>query len=303
MPGQSKMLSVALDPTETFLKDHCPGGQPLLGTAMGVALMVAAANRHKADEPARTVDVAHLEIFKPLVLDGTRDAPAADVYALAPVLGTPGADSCWLQSGRSEAHAVVHFKCNVRLNAPVLPERSEWVAPQPSSGPWVNHQQVYAFFFHGAGFQVVQQAQWQGDTMRALLRDHLPPLRPQSVDSLPLAPHWLELCMQTAGLLDLAKNRRMMIPHRIERIEVYSNHQHLEPTPLYAVARARPSPRPDSPAGFDIRLVDGSGKLHMAVSNYQTLPLPFVVDRRKLITLAEQFTGLAGQPRTLSRPA
>ena len=310
-------LRLELDASEPFLADHRPGGQPLFGTAMGVDLMHRAARDLLELPPSASVCLEHVHVFGPLVLSG----PAGTVDVRAGLAGWPGTGDtgdnsdrrahCVVESRRWGQPPVPHFDAVVRVGAgspslPRLPVGFD-LASMRGAAPAVNAEAVYALFFHGPAFRVVRGASSTGDGMLCEWQADLPPLtraaRAAPGDSHAEAPwpdpRWLELCLQAAGLLEIATTRRMLIPHRIDRIE------HL-PVPVPVAVRvpehapercgprrlfafAQRACRGAAEGAIDIDLVDEHHTLLLRVSGYHTVPLPFPPDTQAVAALARAF--------------
>ena len=79
------------------------------------------------------------------------------------------------------------------------------------------------------------------------------------------APRLIELCFQTAGLLEMAVQHRMGLPRHVDRV-VIGRPMARTDRPLYAVVT--PDPVRDS---FDAEVIDGSGNRCLQVTGYQTV--------------------------------
>ena len=103
-----------------------------------------------------------------------------------------------------------------------------------------------------------------------------------------LAPRLVELALQSAGLFELARTERMMIPSRIARV------RRLDPIDEAAGAAlwARVRPSPIIAEGLDIDVRDHTGRAMVTVEGYQTTTLPFSGDARALRRLNESLRAL-----------
>ena len=248
---------------------------------MGIELMARAARRSAAMPAPGALCVEQVAIHEPLVLGGPQGmAPRADVQA-SPL--ADGSVQCSVH-GRSRADAAVPlFDARVGTftgGAPptALPDTMDLLMPMNVRAP-----QVYALYFHGPAWRVVRSARLAGEAMLCELNPYLPALMRDAHDPLVAAPQWVELAMQAAGLLEIALRARMMIPHRIERIAVFSPVEAAPRQQVFAYARF-------SGAGTDIDLVDAGRRLLLRISGYQTTALPFATDTAAVSALQRALT-------------
>jgi Polyketide synthase dehydratase len=258
---------------EPFLNDHRPGGLPLLGTAMGFEFMARAVRQVRGAAAGGPVYINNARVLDPLILKG--DAATVSVVV--------DSQSCAMQGWQAGESWVLMFDAQFQEVAPV-------VAPQSLSAARIDAflesrvpgHAVYELFFHGPAFRVVGSAAFGAGALFSELAADLPSLTLDSTQVLTAAPHWIELCMQTAGLLEIAAHARMMIPHRIDRLHI-SPVQILRP-PLFACAQERAG------AGVDVTLSDSAGAVCVQMTGYRTLPLPFAADTAAIKTLHERFS-------------
>jgi hypothetical protein len=90
----------------------------------------------------------------------------------------------------------------------------------------------------------------------------------------------IELCFQTAGLREMRANRRMALPDRIERVEVYAD-------PGTASGRLTAVIQDRGGGSFDARVVDDAGATFVQVSGYRTSQFPQELPEALLQRLAE----------------
>jgi len=79
------------------------------------------------------------------------------------------------------------------------------------------------------------------------------------------APRLVELCFQTAGIVDLAERSVLGLPARIDALRLFRTGA---AGPLYAAVRRR-----QADDGFDARVVDGEGAVLLELSGYRTVAL------------------------------
>lgn len=277
----------ALDATEPFLSDHRPAGKPLFGTAMGIDLIARAARELLALQPAGRVRLEQVHVFEPLIL--SCDHATADVRArLAGSRGDSGASvHCAVESRPWAKPAVPHFDALVHAAAAAAGPARLPVGLELGAPPRVRADHVYALFFHGPAFRVVRGATRVGEGMLCEWQPDLPPLTRVARDDGSPEPRWVELCLQTAGLLEVATTQRMLIPHRIDSIEHFTPLGLSRPRRLFAHAQ-RARQRVEGGA-IDIELVDEDRNVLLRVGGYRTVPLPFRSDAAAIEALARLF--------------
>lgn len=269
-----------LDPAEPFLADHRPGGEPLLGTVGGLEILAGLVVA--AGGPAIGW-LADVEAIKPIVVAGGRPQPVTARWK--PVGGDaagPGIAAELLTTGA--AGETRHVSCVFGLSAPGQAEAGPTGhAIARLGGTTVGPDMIYGAFFHGPAFRVVAQAGLYDRTMVAQLASPLPRWSTAPGASR-IGPRLIEFGLQTAGLLQLARDGAMMIPRRIGRIDRFRPTDVDFNSPLYAIAtRSDPDPR----APIDVQIVDADGTVHLTISGYCCVPLPFAADDAPLTILTD----------------
>jgi hypothetical protein len=163
----------------------------------------------------------------------------------------------------------VHFKARVRMRreARALPKVAFKRPAAKALG--IGREPIYAVYFHGPAYQVIERAAVEGDGVVALMAAGLPPnARPAGAEAL-VAPRLLELCFQAAGLWLLAKKQTMGLPTALERATVYRPEDAAGEKRLYVTVEAR-----GESEAFDARVVDEKGLVHAEVVGYRTVALP-----------------------------
>jgi hypothetical protein len=283
------LASWSLDARAPYLADHSPGGVPLLPTALCLQALAQACH-------ARRPGIA---------------LAAEDVLVGEPCLvppGGPNSTQLLVQLAASPDDAQRATLCSERPaggHAPHL--RAAFVAQRPGghglSPPAhlrvsVDAALVYRQFFHGPAWRVVAGAGWDGEQLVARLAPGLPPLRHPGGRASVLAPRLLELALQAAGLLEIARSARSMIPHAIGRVEQLLPLDEDSGVPLLAIARAG-----EAPATIDIDVCTEDGRCAMRVRGYATVPLPFASDPDSLAALATALRAGSGYRSTTTSAA
>jgi hypothetical protein len=271
-----------LDPTEQgFLDDHRIDGTPVLP---GVMSIEAFAETAAALCPGRRVTaIESVDLLAPVKFH--RDAPRV-LELRARVRdggdGTLVAD-CRLIGRRTLAgdreQETIHATGRVRLAEQAPDAASAPVPGEAADTAQAGRDAVYAVYFHGPAYQVLDAA-WRenGRVIGRLAADlpeaHRPPERPTV-----LAPRLIELCFQTAGVWELGTSGRMALPTHVDRIVPYTA---AEPDgPAFA------SVAPGAADGADAIVVDGDGSLLVRLEGYRTIELPGGPDADALAPLRE----------------
>jgi hypothetical protein len=133
----------------------------------------------------------------------------------------------------------------------------------------IDKPDIYRVYFHGPAYQVLERAQVDGDRAIGLMAEGLPPnTTPDGVESL-VAPRLVELCFQTAGLWEMAKQGVMALPLAIGSVTAYRQPEAAAGRRLYALVNAI-----DSGAAFDAQVVDEAGDVYVDLRGYRTVQLP-----------------------------
>ncbi len=263
---------VTLDPAaQGFLTDHRIDGTPVLPGVMGmegfaeVAGLVAPAG-HRVGAVEDVGFLAPVKFYR----DEPRTLTVSAVTTPDPEGGDDLLAHCTLTAerrlpGSDDPVVTTHFTGRVRLTAAVADEEHSSLDPTPHD-PHVDADQVYRFYFHGPAYQVVESAWLDGNGPMALLTEPLPDDRSPMDSPLALAPRLVELCFQTAGLWDAAREDRLGLPMRVRRVRVL-----LDP----ATATGRLVAHAESADGrVDAVVVDESGRVVVRLDGYETVPLP-----------------------------
>ncbi len=266
------VVEPTLDPAkEPFLHDHRIEGTAVLPGAMGVEAFAEIAVA--AGQGLRVLGLDDVSFIAPVKF-------FRDEARRLEILGRPRwcddeiiAD-CRLMSRRSLAdgseQTVTHFSGAVRLGAASASPLS--VPPVgEAAGSRVDRAAIYAVYFHGPAYQVLDSAWRWGDSVVGRLADGLPVDHTSTAGSFVTEPRLLELCFQTAGVVELGRTGRLGLPLRVGRIRF---HPVEEPEgPWYAVVTVRPGG-----GGTDASVLDSSGRVRLTVEGYETVALPVPVD-------------------------
>ncbi len=278
--GATRHFAVTLEPRHPFLDHHRPGGAALFGTTMSIEVMVAAARAARPDRHVLAIE--RIAIAAPCVLHG--DEPA-EIAVRATVTEDDAIVACTVVTEAATGE-VLHASGIVRLGArrdgamPAAAAARRATAAAPAAA-------VYRLFFHGPAFQVIASAALRDGAMVCGFA-HAPASHDGTAMRLHTAPRVIEFCLQTAGLLELARSGRMMIPHRIGAITPLRADAAAADA-LVATARHRPRRRGER-AGIDIA-VTAAGVCLLEVAAYATVKLPFPADAEAQAALRRQLCG------------
>ena len=88
-------------------------------------------------------------------------------------------------------------------------------------------------------------------------------------------PRLIELCFQTAGVLELGTTGRLALPAHVDRVIRYAGAD--EPGRLFAMVSNR-----EDGDGVDAEVVDETGRVRVRLEGYRTIELPGGVDEDAL---------------------
>ncbi len=280
------ITEVTLDPTtQPFLNDHRIDGIPVLPGVMGMEAFAEAARLLAPDLYVRAVE--NVAFKAPLKF--YRDEPRTiTVQAVVRPDGDGFVADCELSAERmlpthDTPQRTVHFTGQVRLTSePPVRDRIE--PPGQPSGPSMNADQVYEFYFHGPAYQVVASAWRSDDSSVARLCDPLPLNHVPAELPLTTAPRLVELCFQTAGLWQAGLEDLLALPTRIGSARLLGDPSEAS-QPLHAVAHQI------STGVFDCVVVDADGAVLVRLDGYETIPLPAPISEAVAAGLHETFRG------------
>jgi NAD(P)-dependent dehydrogenase (short-subunit alcohol dehydrogenase family) len=274
-------METTLDPAaQAFLYDHRIDGTPVLPGVMGIeAFAEAALCVHPGWHIEAIEEVNFLAPFK-----FYRDEPrTVIIQALFYPQGDNLRAECRLIGRRtlpnqSQPQETVHFTARVRVTKQP-PQASAGLPIKLTSEAIVDAAQIYRIYFHGPAYQVLDSAWRDGERIIGQMSVDLPtdhdPLQGPTL----IGPRLIELCFQTAGLLEISEHNRMGLPLYVHHVS-WSRPPELAVGPLFAVVT------PDT-AGqkFDAEVVDTQGNRYLQLTGYRTVTLPDSVDTELLHAL------------------
>ncbi len=276
-------IETDLDPSrQPFLFDHRISGTPVLPGVMGIEALAEASKLLFPELTLRAVeDVRFLVPFKfhrdqprTLTLRAEFAPDGAGVLARCSLIGSR------TLHGKTEPEVTTHFTAQVRLTlAAPMPENRARVVP-PGNGRKLGAADIYRVFFHGPAYQVLASAWKSGAEVFGQLAADLPPNHEPAGIPLLVAPRLIELCFQTAGLVELAQDARMGLPFRIGRIRLLGSQDEASETLFAAVTR-------NEDGSFDGRVCDEGGSVVLSAEGYRTMQLPDAVSPEILAPLKD----------------
>ncbi len=273
-PYEGVVLETELDPKEPFLNDHRIDGVPVLPGVMGVEIFARAAAAlapHLHAVAARDVSFeAPLKCYR----DEKRTAnvtvkiveSGGEMKAICELSSIPVLKGPVVQEPKR------HFTATLVLGPrPSVAPVSGVVAPEPEAGS-VTREDLYRAYFHDASFRVLEKTEVaQGGTgLIGRLAQPLPALfnSPEAVAL--TAPRLLELCFQTAGVVEIGSTRKLGLPSSIEEIRIHHGANDSAPRTAQ-VERAR---RNGDGLEFNATVRDDSGTVLLELRGYRTSALP-----------------------------
>ena len=270
--GVQSGLSVetTLDPAEqAFLRDHAMEGTPLLPGVMGVesfaelALLplpgwsVTAVEDMRFEAPFKFYRAAP----RALTLRATYRQVGDDLVAACRLVGT--------RQLRTSPDPIVttHFTGRVRLSR--VPAVLGTAAVPSPAGPAIPAEAIYRVLFHGPAYQVLAEEYVAGRQAVGVLAADLPPDHVPESSRFVLSPRLIELCLQTAGIWELATAGRFALPLRLDRLVVAPGGA--DPAAAGAVTAAATA-RADG--AFDVQVVDADGRALVRLEGYHSVELP-----------------------------
>jgi malonyl CoA-acyl carrier protein transacylase len=276
--GDGLVVDTRLDPEEQpFLHDHRIDGVPVLPGVMGAEAFAEMASVLCPDRVVTGLgDVEYLSPFKfhrtrPATLHltaigrpGEGDAVLVRVQLSSLLQPKPGMP---LQER-------VHFRANVVMEREPVAARN--VAFQPPKDATLEAEAIYRVYFHGPAYRVLDGVRLEEGGAIGVMRRELPPNAKEPDAAELVAPRLLELCFQTAGLMDIVERDVFGLPAGIGSVTLYRT---AAPPGAALFAEVR---RAGGDA-FDARVVDAEGEVYLELSGYRAVALPDRKERGALV--------------------
>ena len=274
-------VETTLDPAaQPFLNDHRIDGTAVLPGVMGVEAFaevaclllpgwrVGAVENVDFREPVKF----YRDEPRTLTINATL-SPAGDaIVARCALIGTR------TLANRPEPVATVHFTGNVRL-VQAEPAAQRDAVERRDGRPAVNRDDIYAVYFHGPAYQVLDEAWRTGAGAAGRFAAGLPGNHEPAERSTVAEPRLIELCFQTAGIEEMGTTGKMGLPAHVDLIELPAH----SPTDGQLTAEADPR----GEGVFDARVVDDEGHVQVRLTGYRTITLPTSVNETLLGPIRE----------------
>jgi polyketide synthase-like dehydratase family protein/polyketide synthase family protein/KR domain-containing protein len=264
------IVETTLDPAaQGFLRDHSMDGTPLLPGVMGIegfaelaqlplpGWSVVAVEDVRFDAPFKFYRGAP----RTLTLTATYRQEGDEMIAECRLLGMRKLVT------QPEPQLTTHFTGRVRLSR--APVRQDRVTRIPASkGRVIPAADIYKVLFHGPAYRVLAREQVEGRAAVGLMATGLPDNHTPTTLPTVMSPRLIELCLQTAGIWEMATKGRFALPRRVESVSAPLRVPDQAAGSLSAVVTAR-----DDEA-FDAVVVDEAGNVFLRLVGYHSVELP-----------------------------
>jgi hypothetical protein len=130
----------------------------------------------------------------------------------------------------------------------------------------VTRDEIYKMYFHGPAYRVLERAHVGESGAVGVMARPLPPnTAPYEVPTL-IAPRFVELCFQTAGIWALVKRREMSLPLALGSFECLALPCEGTAAQFLADMKTR-----DGGESYDGVIVDTEGRLYARLTGYRTV--------------------------------
>lgn len=277
-PYEGVVLSTTLDPKHPYLNDHRIDGVAVMPGVMGLELFAQAA---QALLPGSHVTALCDATFA-APLKCYRDEPREALVTVR-LLREQGRDIavCELHSvqqikgATQQPEPKLHFSAVLHLATKPAAGSQLGKVQLQTKGPKVSREDLYKAYFHGPAFQVLAGTLLTKDNAQiaGIMQQKMPDLVTPGVvatgDGWLTAPRLLELCFQTAGIIEIGKSRKLGLPSHIEKVQVFEGANELGAKH----ARVKAQTKGDSMV-FEAAVSDEAGRVLMQVNGYHTSALP-----------------------------
>ena len=263
-------VETTLDPkVQPFLVDHAIEGTPLLPGVMACETFAEAAGLLAPG--LRVVALEDVVFDKPLKYYRNEPVPFFVEQS-----ARPGKDESLVVSSRlttriqpkPELAAVekLHFTGTVRLESRT-PRKTSVPFNKPAlKSLGIGREAIYQVYFHGPAYQVLERARVEGREAIGLMARDLPAnSAPPDAASL-VEPRLIELLFQTAGIWQIATEKRLALPSTLRSLRVLRPADKAEGR-LFALVRR------EDDASFSASVVDETGAVFIEIGGYTTVTL------------------------------
>lgn len=281
-PLEGVVWQATLDPKQPYLRDHRIDGVPVLPGVMGIEMFaravrmlaqtwsVSGAARVRFEAPVKCYrnEPRNVTIRTKLVEGSHGRRVVCELYAHLLTAPGPREKRC--------------FQAELWMNRTSEAPQANAGLPEPPTA--LSPDDIYQVFFHGPSFQVLE-AVWRAPGNQVVIGKMAARL-PDAVQqgTMVSAPRLLELCLQTAGLVEIAITGRMGLPASIESLRLYPGAD--ESGDRYAVVQTRREQGGQLVFDAQVQTKEGATLLQMNGSRTSQLPEPLEPTRAEPIAAA-----------------
>ena len=272
-PYEGVVLRTELDPKEPYLNHHRIDGTPVMPGVMGIEAFAQAVQALVPGAAIRSIRDVSFEAPLKCYRDEKRTAEIR-----VRVVDTPkGLQAhCVLQSVRQvgapgrPAEPKRHFAATILIGGAAKQAAPMELLPSKEGGGKVERDDLYRAYFHGESFRVLARTEVAqgGQQLLGRLSQPLPALGQRAFSTM-TAPRLIELCFQTAGVIEIGSTRKLGLPSRIEELRIFEGAGDDRP----AIAQVRVVQQAQGMA-FNAVVCDESGRVQVEMRGYHTSALP-----------------------------
>jgi acyl transferase domain-containing protein/NAD(P)-dependent dehydrogenase (short-subunit alcohol dehydrogenase family)/acyl carrier protein len=269
-------VATTLDPsTQAFLHDHQFDGTPLLPGVMGTEAFAEVASLVCPGFHVGGIEQAEFLLpFKFFRMQpATLHLFASGRPAGRDVIVTVVLKSIVQPKPELPVQERIHFRGSVRMTREQAEKPAISFTPPAGDALTVGREPIYRIYFHGPAYKVLEGVRIDNGTAVGAMVHGLPPnATPYHAASL-VVPRLIELCFQTAGILQVAHDRSLGLPTAYERLRVFRQPEDADGERLFAVVTRKDG----DPVSYDAVVVDGRGHVYVELRGYRTVNVPGVV--------------------------
>ena len=165
-------------------------------------------------------------------------------------------------------HVTLHFSADLRLTrAPLTTPEPAQLWPLSDSARTIEAPEIYSIYFHGPAYQVLDKVLLDETRAIGVMSIQRPPAISPPHAAAIVDPLLIELCFQTAGIWQAAREGVLALPAEVTLVAVYKPMPAPGEPPLFAVII------PDGDGGFDAQVRDEAGEVYVVLRGYHTVAL------------------------------
>lgn len=270
-------VQTELDPKkQPFLFDHQIGDTPVLPGVMGVEAMSEAAQLLFPGMYISSIeDVNFQSPFKfykneprTVTVNVTYQKEKSKIIAECRLTGSRKLH------GQEEEQITTHFTARIILQKSA-PKAVKVTAPAKAGTKKIASKDIYKLYFHGPAYQVLDVSWKTGKNVLGLLNKDLPANHIPETQKTIAMPRLIELCFQTAGIVEMGAKSKMGLPSQIAQLSIYNNIDEKKKTLTAVVNEVKDD-------AFNAKVVDSTGNVYLELKGYKTMQLPDPIDDKLL---------------------